>query len=138
MLEALDLIPDEEMAQRHDLSSEYSKIELKRERRLYALKHDNVLKAIFMLNMSNFAVNMSDLTNCINVFVVDLENLPAFMLAAAVSSLSEHYKEKKFPVLLFPVECANMHSLKYEKVYDLWTLNMQHTDDYFKNFNHLI
>ncbi|MDO9263438.1 MAG: PilZ domain-containing protein, partial [Desulfosalsimonadaceae bacterium] len=46
MLEALDLIPDEEMAQRHDLSSEYSKIELKRERRLYALKHDNVLKAV--------------------------------------------------------------------------------------------
>ena len=138
MLEALDLIPDEEMAQRHDLSIEYSKIELKRERRLYALKYNNALKAVFMLNMSNFAVNMSDLTNCISVFVIDPENLPASILTAAVSSLSTHYKEKKFPVLLFPVEYANMHSLKYEKVYDLWALSMQHTDDYFRNFNHLI
>ncbi|RJP86083.1 MAG: PilZ domain-containing protein [Desulfobacteraceae bacterium] len=138
MLDALDLIPeDEEMTQRHDLSSEYSKIELKRERRLYALKHNNQLRAVFMLNVSNFAVNLSDLTNCISVFVVDPENLPAAILTAAVSSLSEHYKEKKFPVLLFPAEYATMHCLKYEKLYDLWTLNMQHTDDYFKNFNHL-
>ena len=138
MLEALDLMPDKEMARRHDLSSDYSRIELRRERRLFALKRNNALKAVFMLNMSNFAINMSDLTNCISVFVVDPENLPASIFESAVSSLSTHYVGKKFPVLLFPLEYADMHSLRYEKKYDLWALNMQHTDDYFKNFNHLI
>lgn len=136
-LEALDLMPEEEMAQRHDLSAEYLKIDLKRERRLYALKHNNVLKAVFMLNLSNFALNMSDLTHCISVFVIDPEDLPASILKSAVSSLSSYYKEKKFPVLVFPMEYAVMHSLKYEKTYDLWALSMQHTDDYFRNFKHL-
>jgi hypothetical protein len=136
-LEALDLIPDEEMARRHDLSAEYSKIDLKRERRLYALKHNNALKTVFMLNLSNFALNMSDLTHCISVFVIDPENLPASILRAAVSSLSSHYKEKRFPVLLYPLAYADMHSLPYEKTYDLWALSMQHTDDYFRNFKHL-
>ncbi|MBC2716280.1 MAG: PilZ domain-containing protein [Desulfobacteraceae bacterium] len=138
MLDALDLIPDSEMTDRHDLSSEYAKIKLKRERRLYSLKHDYTLKAVVMLNISDFAVNMSDLTNCINVFVIDPENLSPEIILSAVSTLSEKYKEKKFPVLLFPADYADTHSLKYEKSYNLWALNMLHTDDYFKNFNYLI
>jgi hypothetical protein len=139
MLDALDLIPeDTEMSDQHDLSSEYSKINLKRERRLYSLKHDNVVKAVLMLNISSIASNMSDLTNCISVFVIDLENLSPEMIRSAVAILSEKYKEKNFPVLLFPLAYADTHSFEYEKTYNLWTLNMQHTDDYFKNFNYLI
>jgi len=139
MLEALDMIPEDmEMSDHHDLASEYTKIKLKRERRLYSLKHDNVLKAILMLNISNFAVNMSDLTNCVSVFVVDSENLSNEILQSAVSLVSEKYKEKKFPVLLFPLSYADDHLIKYEKTYNLWTLNMQHTDEYFQNFNYLV
>ena len=139
MLEALDLIPeDTEMSDRQDLSSEYAKIKLKRERRLYSLKHDNTVKAVIMLNISNFAVNLSDLTNCISVFVIDSENLSSEIVHSTISILSEKFKERKFPVLLFPLTYADTHSLKYEKTYNLWTLDMQHTDDYFKNFNYLI
>ncbi len=139
MLDALDLIPeDKEMSDRTDLSSEYSKINLKRERRLYSLKHDYALKAVLMLNISSFAVNMSDLTNCISIFVIDSENLSTEIIRSTVAILSEKYKKKKFPVLLFPLTYADTHSLEYEKTYNLWTLDMQHTDDYFKNFNYLI
>ncbi|MCD6584739.1 MAG: PilZ domain-containing protein [Desulfobacteraceae bacterium] len=139
MLEALDLIPeDTEMPDRHDLSSEYTKIKLKRERRLYSLKHDNAVKAVFMLNVSSFAVNMSDLTSSISIFVIDSENLSPEIIHTAIFLLSEKYKEKKFPVLLFPLTYADTHFLKYEKTYNLWALDMQHTDDYFKNFNYLI
>lgn len=139
MLEALDLIPDDiEMQDRHDLSAEYSKVRLKRERRLYTLKYEDTVKAILMLNISNFAVNMSDLTNSISIFVIDSDYLTAELLHTAVFQLSEKYKEKKFPVLLFPLEFAVSCSLKFEKSYNLWILNMQHTDDYFKNFNYLI
>jgi hypothetical protein len=139
MLDALDLIPEDlEMSDRHDLASEYTKIELKRERRLYSLKHDNVVKAVMMLNISNFAVNMSDLTNCISIFVLDSENLAKELIYSAISLLSEKFKEKKFPILLFPLSYADAHTLKYEKTYNLWALDMQHTDDYFKNFNYLV
>ncbi len=139
MLEALDLIPEDmEMSDHHDLSSEYTKVKLKRERRLYSLKYDNEVKAVLMLNISNFAVNMSDLTNCISIFAIDSENLTTEIIYSSVYLLSEKYKEKKFPILLFPLAFADTHSLKYEKTYNLWTLNMQHTDDYFKNFNYLI
>jgi hypothetical protein len=139
MLEALDLVPeDTEMSNRHDLSSEYTKVKLKRERRLYSLKYNNAIKAVFMLNISSFAVNMSDLTNCISVFVIDSENLSPEIIHTTIFLLSEKYKEKKFPVLLFPLAYADTHCLKYEKTYNLWALNMQHTDDYFKNFNYLI
>lgn len=137
MLDALDLSPDEDMAQRHDLSAEYAKVELKRERRLFGLRKENTLKAVFMLNLSNFAINMSDLTNSISIFVMDAETLPPSVLNAAVAFLSAHYKEKKFPVLLFPAAYMDLHGLKYEKTYELWALDMRHTDDYFKNFNHL-
>ena len=138
MLEALDLLPDGELSDRHDLASEYAKNQLKRERRLYSLTCDQETKAMFMLNISDFAVNMSDLTNCISVFVMDPENFPPDILMSAISVLSEKFTEKKFPVLLFPAAYADEHGLKYEKSYNLWSLSMQHTDDYFKNFNYLI
>ncbi len=139
MLEALDLIPeDSDMPVRHDLSAEYSKVQLKRERRLYSLKYEDTVKAVFMLNLSNFAVNMSDLTNSISIFVIDSHNLPIEILHASVSLLSERYKEKKFPVLLFPLSYAESQGFTHEKTYNLWILNMQHTDEYFKNFNYLI
>ena len=126
------------MSDRHDLTSEYTKIELKRERRLYSLKRNNVVKAILMLNISDFAINMSDLTNCISVFVIDPDNTESEIIYSAISQLSEKFKEKKFPVLLYPLSYAEGHSFKYEKTYNLWTLDMQHTDDYFKNFNYLV
>jgi len=138
MLEALDLLPDGELSDRHDLASEYAKNQLKRERRLYSLTCDQETNAMFMLNISDFAVNMSDLTNCISVFVMDPENFPPDILMSAISVLSEKFTEKKFPVLLFPAAYADEHGLKYEKSYNLWSLSMQHTDDYFKNFNYLI
>jgi len=97
-----------------------------------------VVKAILMLNISNFAVNMSDLTNCINIFIIDSEDLAKEIIYSAICQLSEKYKEKKFPVLLYPLSYADVHSFKYEKTYNLWTLDMQHTDDYFKNFNYLL
>ncbi|HMA67759.1 MAG TPA: hypothetical protein VKO20_08055, partial [Desulfosalsimonadaceae bacterium] len=46
MIDALDLQPDEEMAQRHNLPNQYRKLHLKRQRRLYSLKQHNTLQAV--------------------------------------------------------------------------------------------
>lgn len=138
MIQSLDLMPDPEMSDRLELATEYQRLGLKRERRIYALKHHNLLKAVIMVNIADFAVNMSDLTNCITFFVTDVDGLPPEILYQSISALSDHYEVKKFPVLLFPSEYADRHSITYERTYHLWTLNMQHTDEYFKNYHYLL
>jgi len=136
MLDALDLTPDESMAERHSLSNEYRKHNMKRQRRVYSLKHNNVLKAVFMANMTNFAINLSDLTNSVSIFVIEPEDLPPAILYVPVTQLAEKYEQKTFPVLIYPLSYAE--ALSYERIYNLWVLNMEYTDDYFKHFERLI
>ena len=124
------------MAERHSLSNEYRKHNMKRQRRVYSLKHNNVLKAVFMANMTNFAINLSDLTNSVSIFVIEPEDLPPAILYAPVTQLAEKYEQKTFPVLIYPLSYAE--ALSYERVYNLWVLNMEYTDDYFKHFERLI
>ena len=138
MVQSLDLLPDPDMADRCQLPAEYQKLGLKRERLLYALKHKNNLKALIVINISDFAVNMSDLTNCMTILVTNGEELPPDIIYQSISALSDHYVSKKFPVLLFPLAYADRHAISYDRAYHLWTLNMQHTDDYFKHYHYLI
>ncbi len=135
--DALDLRPDAEMAERHNLANEYKKLNLKRQRKLYSLKHRHTLKAVLMANISNFAINLSDLTSSISVFVLDPEGLSPSILYQPIYQLSEKYELKTFPLLVFPLSYADAQSLPYERTYTLWALNMEHTDAYFKNFNQL-
>jgi len=46
--------------------------------------------------------------------------------------LSRYYEQDEVPVLLYPVSYTESQSIAYEKIYNLWVLNMQHTDQYFK------
>jgi len=138
MLHALDLLPEKEMAERHNLSNQYQKIDLKRQRRIYSLKKDNLLKAVIMANISDFALNLSDLTSSVSIFVLEPEELTPSIMNDAISRVSEKYAQKTFPVLIFPLSYTEEHACSYERIYNLWTLNMAHTDDYFKNFEILI
>ncbi len=138
MLQALDLLPDEDMTERHNLSNEYQNLGMKRQRRIYSLKRDNVVKALLMANISDFALNLSDLTNSVSVFVLDDDELALSTLFSAIAQISEKYDQKTFPLLVFPISYAEEQAFKYERTYNLWTLSMDHSDDYFKNFNLLI
>jgi len=138
MLDALDLLPDENMTERHNLANEYQKLNLKRQRTLYSLKHNNILKAVLMANISNFAINLSDLTSSMSIFVLDPEQLPASTLYGPIDLLAEKYKLKTFPVLIFPLSYARAQSFHFERTYTLWALNMEHTDAYFRNFHNLV
>ena len=138
MLQALDLLPDEDMGARHNLPNEYQKINLKRQRRVYSVKKNNILKAVLMANISDFALNLSDLTNSVSVFVLDAEDLTPSILYAAINQIAEKYDQKTFPVLIYPLSYSEEQEFHYERVYNLWSFSMAHSDDYFKNFNHLI
>jgi len=129
LLQALDLEPG---TRSYELDKEYRKMGLKRERYLFSLKKDGNLKAIFMVNVSDIGLNLSDLTNCIHAFIIDPDELPKEVLNSGLSMLSRYYKDNEIPILLYPVSYATRQSVPYSKVYNLWILNLQYADSYLK------
>ncbi len=136
MIRALNLEPD--MLDLDEISKEYQRLGFKRERHLFSLKENGSLKAIIMVNISDIGLNMSDLTNCINVFVLNPEELSGDTLQLILSAVSEKIEEDEMPVLLYPATYAENLSLSHEKIYNLWVLDMQYTDHYFRCLKHMI
>jgi len=109
MLDALDLRP--EKLGSAELSREYARLGLIRQRQLYSLKYHGQLKAVFLDNQSDVGLNLSDITNCIQVFVTDLEGLSAATLQAAISSIAESTGKKDFPTLIYPAAFAHERNI---------------------------
>jgi len=136
MTDALDLRPDKLGID--NLTSEYSQLGLKRGRHLFSLRKDGVLKAITMVNEADLGLNLSDLTNCIQIFVIDPDDLPKDILRQAISKLSQVFEHNDIPVLLYPMAYAEKQNIDYEKQYNLWIINLQYTDPYFRYLNRLL
>ncbi len=136
MIDALDLRPD--MIGCKDLAEEYRKLGFQREIKLFSLKKGNRLKAVFMACLSNLGLNLSDLTHCLKVFVLDSNKLSRDILNEAVSELSVHFEHREVTLMIYPVSYADRVSVPYEKVYTLWILNSQFGDWYYKYLNRLL
>ena len=136
MLDAADLRPNHHRID--ELSEEYKRLDLQRDRRLLALRQEGQLKAIFMVNLTDLGLNLSDLTNCIKVFVIDKKALSANILRATLDLLATKYQKANLPALLYPVAFADERGIAYEKCYNLWALSLQFTDQYFKYINRLL
>ena len=136
MIDALDLEPS--MLGVDDISREYAEIGFKRERHLFSLKHNGSLVAIFMINLSDVGLNMSELTSCVNVFVLDPEELNRDTLSLALSILFIRFCQEEMPVLIYPLSYAQSQQISYERVYNLWVLSMLHTDKYFGFLDRLL
>ncbi|MFP3980539.1 MAG: PilZ domain-containing protein [Desulfobacterales bacterium] len=136
MLRALDLVPENMDGPKSDLSDLYQEMGLWRERRVFALKQEAQVKAVIMANVADFALNLSDLTNCINLFVID-EQTPYEVLQQSISVVGQYYSAAKVPVLIYPLTYARKSGRAFDRVYRLWALDMQYTDEFFKNYNAL-
>jgi hypothetical protein len=136
MLKALDLTPDK--IDCNDLSTEFSRLGLTRQRHLFALKKKGELKAVLLANISDVGLNLSDITNCVKAFVLDSETFPPEILHAAVSKVAEITSKDDFPLLLYPASFADEHGLAYEKIYNLWICSLQYSDEYFKFIKRLL
>ncbi|MGA7827593.1 MAG: PilZ domain-containing protein [Geobacteraceae bacterium] len=136
LINALDLEP--EMLESGEIDQEFEKVGFKKERHLFSLKKDGNLKAVFIVSVSDIALNMSDLTNCIHTIVVDAEDFPRGTLFMIYSLLSKYYDSEYVPILLYPVAYADNHQIEYDKIYNLWILNMQYTDSYFRYVDRIV
>lgn len=129
MLDALDLEPGTRSS---DLDKEYLRLGLKRKRHLFSLKKKGTLKAVFMVNISDIGLNLSDLTNCIHALVIDSDDLPKEIFYSCLSLFYRYYEQEDIPVLLYPLRYAADRSIPYDKVYNLWVLSVQHIDSSIK------
>jgi hypothetical protein len=135
MVAGMDLAPKAPV--RHELAEAYKEAGLKRERRLLSIKQSGSLRAVVMVDIADVALNMSDLTNCMKIFVTESEMLPRDILKTALTSLADHYEQNRVPVLIYPQDYAEKQSLPTEKLYNLWVLNMEYSDSYFQFIDQL-
>lgn len=138
MIQALDLDPDLNNAD-SDINQEYQKLGFKREHHIYSLKNNNVLQAIFIVNVSDVGMNMSELTNCIHAIVLDQDSLDRNKLQAALNMILHHHiDQEEIPILLYPTTYADKKRLTYDKKYHLWIMSPEHGDYYFKHIEKLL
>lgn len=126
MIDAFDL--ESSMVETGEIYQEYQSLGFKRERHLFSLKVHGSLAAVFMVNLSDVGMNMSELTNCVTAFVLDAEAVTRDTLSLALSLLFIRFDQEEMPVLLFPVSYAQTQQISYNRTYTLWVMNMFHAD----------
>lgn len=131
MMHALDLTPD--MLGKEALVREYREIGFRKERHLYAVKRGGILKAVIMADVSDAGLNMSDLTSSIKVFVVDADGFQADTFRMVLSLVSAKFDNLEIPVLVYPVSYMESHSIPFEKMYTLFAIDTQYSDEYFRH-----
>ena len=135
MLDAMEL--DQDSVGIEKLSKVYQQLGFIREKYVFSLKRNGKLKAVLMVNISDIGLNLADLTSSIKIVVVDSNELSKDILYLALSELSKKYEQDEIPVLLYPVDYAENSYIPYEKLYNLWALNLQYLDHYFRYLNRL-
>jgi hypothetical protein len=136
MMPALDLEPG--MDDFDELAKAYQKLGFKRQRFLFSLKKDNILKAIAMVNISDIGLNLSDLTNSIKIMVLDPDDLSRETLSGMLSLLTEKMNQENTSILLFPATYAKQKNIPYEKIYNIWILKTHASDYYFRYIDRLM
>ncbi len=130
MLNALDL--EAGSVDDHELSTRYRALGFSRSHARFSLKKEGVLKAIFLVSLSDIGLNMSSLTNCIKVIVLDPQDLPRQTLNQMLSFLLDSFNQQEMPVLLYPQSYAAHVGITSDKTYNLWVLNCHNLDPYFQ------
>ena len=97
MMHSLDLTINDDLSQL-DVSEEYGKIDIRRERAVFSLKRKGALKAIIVVSLSESGLNMSDVTNCINFIVLDRKDFSKDVLNYTLKNLSGKFSQQTLPM----------------------------------------
>jgi hypothetical protein len=136
MIGALDLEPDD--IDHSDLYEEFGKLGLKRERHVYALKRNDRLQAVAMVNLADIGLNLSDLTNSITLFVLDHQELTSDLVYDALTVLMKSLDQEQLPVLIYPEAAAERLKIPIEKRYVMWSLVPYFSDGFHRYTNAIL
>ncbi|VFQ47012.1 hypothetical protein [Desulfoluna butyratoxydans] len=131
LIEALDLF--QRQASFEVLRERYSHAGLNRNRQIWAIRHKNVTAAILIVNTSDIALNMSELTNCIKVCIIRPDILDKQTLTNTLNILIKNYKTHRTPVLIHPLDWVDRTGFNYQKRYHFWVLNNRFFDDFMQH-----
>jgi len=103
-----------------------------RKLRIYSLIYQDRLKAVFIVEQSDFAINMSNLLNSTKVFITDPAGLRSEMLSSAVSKLCRLYNLDKVILLIYPASAVKSIGISCTKQYHLWILNLRYSNQFME------
>ncbi|MGD9250260.1 MAG: hypothetical protein PVG19_03500 [Desulfobacterales bacterium] len=130
MLDCLDL--DSEMFASQDLISEYHQHDFQKDRLLLSLRRHNRIQGLIAIHRTDIGLNLSDLTNCVKILLIDTRHLDRRILANTLQYVFKEWKlSPEMPILLHPAEFAEQANIPVEKHYSLWILNTRYSDKYF-------
>jgi len=136
MLNALDILPGNSGSA--GVKKAYEKLQFKRDIKLYSLKANSELLAVLIADMTDTGLNMSELTNNIKIIIMQPESLSKETLDMSINEIAKIHYENSVHVLLFPDSYADRNSMKYEKKYSMWIMNLEYSDLYFKYLKKLM
>jgi hypothetical protein len=131
LLEAMDLQPG--MVGTDGLSREYGTLGFKRQKHIMSLKKGGVLRAVILATLSDVGLNMSNLTNCLHVFLVNStrhSDLSFGQLCQQLAQVGQYYEEDEVPLLVYPCTYLVDHAIPYEKAYNTMVLDSTHITDF--------
>ena len=132
-LQALDLLPDR-TSNEESLNKIYRESGFKRNKLSFSLKDNDTLIAIFMINISDIGLNLSELMNCIHIFILEPHSLPSDILHAALSEAASYYDHDNIPVLIFPSSYTDNNSISINKKYNFWVLDVHRIGDRYHSY----
>jgi len=115
-----------------------ARLGLKRERKLFSLKDHGCLKAIIAISLSDFGLNLSDLTNCIKIFALAPDVFRSKCLESLLSMVCARLGGEEIPVMLYPLTFVEEQRLPYDKLYNLWVCSLQYSDPYLRYLKRLL
>ncbi len=98
----------------------------------YALKHEEELNAVLIVDQSDLGFNLSELLNGIKILVVNIDGLAWDVLSMAIAQLVGKFPMVKVPILLYPFEYVKGKGVPYEKQYYAWILNVRYGNEYME------
>jgi len=80
----------------------YERLGFTRKIEIFSIHNKGVLTAVMIVNQTDVGFNLSNLLNCVKVFVCNPEHLPGPTLATAIQTVLRQYKIDPVPVLVYP------------------------------------
>ncbi|MBU0482693.1 MAG: hypothetical protein KKG47_16490 [Proteobacteria bacterium] len=136
MLEGLDLNNDA-LEHEREIDETYRELGFKRCRKFFSLKNEvGELGVMFILNHSDTGLNMSSLTNCIQVIVLDSTGVCFSQISMALGTLCGEFGDEA-SVLLFPRSYADEQQVQYDNIYTLGILDLKYISRFLEYMENL-
>jgi len=130
LLDAFDLTP--ESMGINTISDEYAKSGFQREVHHMSIRKNGELKAVLAVNRTDVGLNFSDLTNALQIFVMDGNGFNQQDFNTILSQVAARFNMKGFPVMVYPTGFMTVKNIPFEKTYRCNVISSHFWDDYMR------